>query len=71
MKATEMTTAQRQDALRQAQEIIDSITPILKRKFADQVSEEQMEYACVMYSRAVIIRAQLTSMEGARNEKGI
>lgn len=64
MKATEMTTAQRQAALRQAQGVIDAIEPVLDR---GDIDETQFKQACAMYSRAVIIRAQLTSMEGTKS----
>lgn len=61
MKATDMTPIQRRRALAQAQDVIDTIEPVFDR---GDIDETQFKQACAMYARAVIIKAQLTSMEG-------
>ena len=61
MKATEMTTTQKRKLLKQAQDVIDMLDPVFER---GDIDEQQFKAACNMYTRAVIVKAQLTSMEG-------
>ena len=61
MRATDMTPKQRANAMTQANDVIDMIEPMFDSNTMD---ESQFTLACAMYAKAVIIKAQLSSMEG-------
>jgi CRISPR/Cas system CSM-associated protein Csm2 small subunit len=60
-----MTEAQRQRALKQAQDMMELLDPVFER---GDIDEEQFKQAVKLYSQAVIVRARITSMQTNHGE---
>lgn len=56
-----MTEAQRQRALKQANDLTELLDPVFER---GDIDEEQFKQAVQLYTQAVIIKARISSMEG-------
>ena len=61
----QMTEAQRQKSLQQANDIIELLTPLFER---DDVNEEQLDQAVNLYSQAIIVKARISSAITTRSD---